>query len=97
MEVVDLRTLAPLDEGRMLASVEKTGRVILVEEGVRSCGVCAELAARIFEKAFDTLEAPLRRLTFPDTPVPAAMTLEGALLPDGEKIAQAARELVAEG
>lgn len=96
MEVVDLRTLTPLDEETMIASVSKTGRVILVEEGTRSCGVTAELAARIFEKAFDLLDAPVKRLTFPDTPVPASMTLESASLPDAQKIMEAARQLLAE-
>lgn len=96
VEVVDLRTLVPLDEETMIASVERTGRVILVEEGVRSCGVAAELSARIYENAFDLLEAPVKRLTFPDMPVPAAMNLEAAALPDAEKIMTAARELVSQ-
>lgn len=95
IEVIDLRTLVPLDEETVRTSVEKTGRVILVEEGTRSCGVAAELAARIFENSFDMLDAPVKRLTFPDTPVPASMTLESAALPDAEKIMRAARELVA--
>ncbi len=94
LEVVDLRTLVPLDEDTMTKSVEKTGRVILVEEGVRSCGVAAELSARIIENSFDLLDAPIVRLTFPDTPVPAAMNLEAAGLPDARKIAAAARKLL---
>ncbi|HUU43480.1 MAG TPA: alpha-ketoacid dehydrogenase subunit beta, partial [Planctomycetota bacterium] len=72
LEVIDLRTLSPLDVDTVAASVQKTGRVILVEEGPRTGGVMAEVAARIAEASFDDLDGPVRRLTMPDIPVPCS-------------------------
>jgi pyruvate dehydrogenase E1 component beta subunit len=95
-EVVDLRTLCPLDMDTVIASATKTGRVLIVEEGPRTGGFAAEVACRIFEAAYDSLDAPIRRLAGPDSPVPAARNLEAAILPDVARIATAAREL-AEG
>jgi pyruvate dehydrogenase E1 component beta subunit len=68
--------------------------VLIVEEGPRTGGIAAEIASGIFEAAYDALDAPIRRLTLPDCPIPAARTLEAALLPDAARIAAAARELV---
>jgi pyruvate dehydrogenase E1 component beta subunit len=88
-EVVDLRTLVPLDEKAVLASVEKTGRAVIVHEAARFCGFGGELAAILAEKAFYSLKAPVVRVTGYDTPFPYA--LENVYLPNAEKIAHAAR------
>ncbi len=92
-EVLDLRTLAPLDMASILASVKKTGRLLIVEEGCRTGGVAAEIGAQVFEQAYDYLSAPLRRLTAPDIPIPASPVLEKAALPDRDRIVQAALAL----
>jgi len=92
-ELIDLRTLSPLDEDTVTTSVRKTGRVILVEEGPRTAGVMAEVAAQIAEKTFDYLDGPVRRLTMPDIPVPCSPVLEQAALPGRDDIVEAAREL----
>jgi pyruvate dehydrogenase E1 component beta subunit len=94
-EVVDLRTLVPLDEKAVLASVEKTGRAVIVHEAPRFCGFGAELAAVLAEKAFFSLKAPVQRVTGYDTPFPYA--LENAYLPNAERIVHAAKAVVAAG
>jgi len=76
VEVIDLRTIVPLDEETILASVAKTGRAVIVHEAVRSFGVGAEIATRINEKLFGKLKAPIRRVTSKDTPVPFSKPLE---------------------
>ena len=88
-EVIDLRTLVPLDEAALLASVEKTGRAVVVHEAARTCGFGAEVAALLSEKAFYSLKAPIARVTGYDTPFPYA--LEHLYLPTAETIAHAAR------
>jgi pyruvate/2-oxoglutarate/acetoin dehydrogenase E1 component len=92
-EVVDVRSLAPLDAAALSASAKKTGRVLVVEEGPLTGGVAAEIAARISEDAFGSLAAPVRRLAMPDVPVPSARELERAVMPDAAAIANAARDL----
>ena len=92
-EVVDVRSLAPLDAATLIASARKTGRVLVVEEGPRTGGLAAEIAAQITEGAFGVLAAPVRRLAMPDTPIPSARELERALMPDAASIAAAARDL----
>lgn len=92
-EVIDLRTLAPLDLETVATSARKTGRVLLVEEGPRTGGFAAEIACRIFDAAYDSLDAPIRRLACPDCPLPAARTLEAACIPHAESIAAEARAL----
>ncbi len=92
-EVVDVRSLAPLDVGTLVASAQKTGRVLVVEEGPLTGGVAAEIATRITEGAFSSLAAPVRRLAMPDVPVPSARELERAVMPDAAAIADAARDL----
>jgi pyruvate dehydrogenase E1 component beta subunit len=94
-EVIDLRSLKPLDEAAILASARRTGRVVVVHEASRSCGVGAEVAALVAEHAFDALKAPLRRLTGPDAPAPSSWPLEQAFVPQADAIAAAALELVA--
>mgnify|MGYP000974079994 CR=1 FL=1 len=95
VEVVDLRTIVPWDRSTVLASVAKTGRALVVYEAHRTAGFGAEIAAEIAESAFQDLDAPVRRLTGLDVPVPAHPTLEAAYLPDETAIADALRELAA--
>jgi pyruvate dehydrogenase E1 component beta subunit len=93
-EVIDPRTLSPLDTETLVASARKTGRAIVVDEGHRSYGVTAELAAAIAEGAFYELDAPVRRLGALDVPVPFSPTLEDETVPTPELVAQTARELL---
>jgi len=93
-EVIDLRTLKPLDEATVLASVRKTGRLIVVHEANRLCGVGAEIAALASEKAWSALRAPVLRLTGPDAPAAASWPLEQAGLPQPDAIRDAARRLL---
>ncbi len=92
-EVIDPRTLSPLDTATLVDSAKKTGRAIVVDEGHRSYGVTAELAAVIAEGAFHHLDAPVRRLGALDVPVPFSPTLEDETVPTAELIASTAREL----
>jgi 2-oxoisovalerate dehydrogenase E1 component len=94
-EVVDLRTLVPYDEETVLASVKKTSRALVVHEAQMTLGFGAEVAARLADAAFPWLDAPIRRVAWPDRPVPFAKNLEKVLMPDKEKVLAAARELVA--
>ena len=94
-EVVDLRTLVPFDEATVLASVQKTGRVLVVHEAQGTGGFGAEIAARLADRAFAFLDAPVRRVAYPDRPVPYARPLEQALLPDARRVLEAAGELLA--
>jgi pyruvate dehydrogenase E1 component beta subunit len=90
-EVVDLRTLRPMDIGTIVESVKKTGRLVTVEEGWRQSGVGAEIAARVMEEAFDWLDAPVARVTGEDVPMPYAANLEKLALPSVEKVVEAAK------
>jgi pyruvate/2-oxoglutarate/acetoin dehydrogenase E1 component len=92
-EVVDPRTLVPLDRDALVRSAEKTGRAIVVDEGHRGYGVTAELASTIAEGAFYSLDAPVRRLGALDVPVPFSPPLEDVTVPTPDLVAQAAREL----
>ena len=93
-EVIDLRTLKPLDEDTILRSACKTGRVVVVHEASGMCGVGAEVAALVAEKAFGHLRAPVLRLTGPDAPAPASFPLEQAFVPQPAQIVAAASNLV---
>lgn len=96
VEVVDLRTLSPLDEETLMASVRKTGKVLIVHEDNLTGGFGAELAARIADKAFTSLDAPIKRLAGPDIPaVPFSHPLQDWFMPDPVKIAAAVRDLAA--
>lgn len=94
IEVVDPRTVVPLDFATILASVEKTGRVVIVDQCHRSCGIAAEIAARIAEEGFDKLKAPIRRVTTPDVPIPFSPPLEAFVSPSEERIAEAIRSIL---
>jgi pyruvate dehydrogenase E1 component beta subunit len=94
VEVVDPRTIVPLDFKTIMASVEKTGRVVVVDECHQSCGVSAELVARIAEAGFDKLKAPIRRVATLDVPVPFSPPLEDFISPSEARIAEAIRATV---
>jgi acetoin:2,6-dichlorophenolindophenol oxidoreductase subunit beta len=93
VEVIDLRTLLPVDMGTIAASLEKTHRAVIAHEGVQNCGIGAEIAARIGTELFDELDAPVMRVGCPFAPIPFAPELERALLPGTADIVRAAREL----
>jgi pyruvate dehydrogenase E1 component beta subunit len=93
-EVVDLRTLRPLDDATIMASVARTHRVLIVDEGWRSGGIGAEISARIMEQRFYDLERPVARLATAEVPIPYARHLEHAALPQVDSIAAAARALI---
>ncbi len=93
-EVVDLRTLLPLDKEQILESVKKTSKVILLHEDTRTGGIAGELAAIISEEAFEYLDGPIMRITAPDTPVPYSPPLEDFFLPKTSDIVRVARQLV---
>ena len=93
LEVIDLRTLRPLDEVTVLESVGRTGRLVVVEEGWRSGGIGAELAARVAEHAFWDLDAPVERVATAEVPIPYAKHLETAALPSAENVIEAVRRV----
>jgi 2-oxoisovalerate dehydrogenase E1 component beta subunit len=92
-EVIDLRTLLPLDRETLLASVKKTNKVLVVHEDTRTGGIAGEIAALVCEGAFEDLDGPILRVTSLDTPVPFSPPLEERFLPNVSKVATAAREL----
>jgi 2-oxoisovalerate dehydrogenase E1 component beta subunit len=92
-EVVDLRTLLPLDRETILASVKKTNRLLVVHEDTRTGGIAGEIAAIVCEEAFDDLDAPVARVTALDTPVPYSPPLEERFLPQRNDVVAAARKL----
>jgi len=94
VEVVDPRTLVPLDKETILNSVKKTGRVVIVTEDCKTAGVSAEIAAIIAEEALDYLDAPIKRVTTPDVPIPFSPPLEQYVIPDEKRIVKAVKEVV---
>ena len=93
VEVIDPRTIRPLDIETIVNSVKKTNRVVVVEESHPFAGVGAEISAQIMERAFDYLDAPVKRLSGADAPMPYAKNLERLALPDVERIVKAVREV----
>jgi len=93
-EVVDPRTLRPLDEQLLISSVEKTNRCVIVEEGWPYAGVGAEIAHRIYMGAFDHLDAPILRVTSEDVPMPYAKNLEHLVVPSAQKVAAAVKQVL---
>jgi len=93
VEVVDLRTLLPLDRETVCASAKKTSKVLLLHEDTRTGGMAGELAATITESVFEYLDGPIVRVTAPDTPIPYSTPLEEAFLPNVEKVVEKARWL----
>ena len=96
VEVIDPRSLAPLDIETILESVARTGRLLVVDEDYGPCGLGAEIAAQVADRGFDDLDAPVRRLNSLHAPVPYSPPLEAAIAPNAERIAQAVRDLLAE-
>ncbi len=94
VEVIDPRTLVPLDEEAILRSVQKTGRLVVVDEDYERCGFTAEVAAVVAEKGFHSLEAPVARVANPNTPIPFNRSLERQVLPDADKIVRAIKSVV---
>jgi 2-oxoisovalerate dehydrogenase E1 component subunit beta len=95
-EVLDLRTIKPIDQAAIIATAKKTGKVLVVHEDNRFAGIAAEVSAIIMENAFDALDAPVMRLTGPDVPaMPFNHVLEDAFMPNAEKILAKAKELAA--
>lgn len=94
VEVVDPRTLVPLDKQTIINSVKKTGKLVIVEEDVRTCGVGAEIASLVFEEAFGYLDAPVKRVATLDVPIPFSPPLEKHVLPNEQKIVNAVKEIM---
>jgi len=93
-EVVDPRTLTPLDKQAIIKSVKKTGRLVIVSEDCKTAGVTAEIAAVVAEEALDYLDAPIKRVAEPDTPIPFSPTLEKYVIPDEKAIIKAIEEII---
>jgi acetoin:2,6-dichlorophenolindophenol oxidoreductase subunit beta len=94
LEVIDLRTLVPLDEACVLDSLRKTGRLVVLHDATRFCGFGAEIAAIAAEKAFDTLKAPIKRIAAPDIPVPVSPPQEQFYKPSSEQVTAAVRAVM---
>jgi pyruvate/2-oxoglutarate/acetoin dehydrogenase E1 component len=97
LEVIDLRSLVPLDLETVIASAQRTGRLLVVHEAVQDFGAGGEIAARVGEELFDLLRVPVKRIGAPSVPMPFNPDLERSLIPGAERIAAAAEELVREG
>jgi pyruvate dehydrogenase E1 component beta subunit len=93
-EVIDPRTLAPLDKETILRSVEKTSRLVVVSEDVMTCGVASEISALVAEYGIFSLDAPIKRISVPDTPIPFAPVMERAVIPQVERITETVRALL---
>ncbi len=96
VEVIDPRTVAPLDMDTIVASVRRTGRLLVVDETFGPCGIGAEIAAQVMDRAFDDLDAPVRRLNGQHVPTPYSAPLEAAVIPHSDDIERAIRDLLAE-
>lgn len=94
IEVVDLRSLKPLDENLIFDSVKKTGRLVIADGGWKTCGVGAEISARVAGSVFKYLKAPIIRVSLPDTPAPASSVLEKAYYPTSDDISSSVRDLI---
>jgi pyruvate dehydrogenase E1 component beta subunit len=94
VEVLDPRTIVPLDEEAILKSLHKTGRLVVVDEDYERCGFSSEVAAIAAEKGFKSLKAPVSRVATPNVPLPFNPNLEKHLLPDKEKIERAIRSVL---
>jgi pyruvate/2-oxoglutarate/acetoin dehydrogenase E1 component len=94
IEVIDLRSIKPLDETLLFESIKKTGKLIIVDGGWKTCGMAAEISARISENIFGYLKAPIIRVTLPDVPAPASSILEKDYYPTFGKIVNAVKSVV---
>jgi pyruvate dehydrogenase E1 component beta subunit len=93
-EVIDLRSLKPLDESLLFDSVRKTGRLVIADGGWKTGGVTAEVSALVAEKAFSDLKAPIMRVSLPDTPAPGSSALEKVFYPDSDDIILAVKKVL---
>jgi len=93
-EIIDPRTLCPLDMPSIISSVKKTQRLVIIEEGHRTGGIGAEIAASIFEEAYYLLDAPIRRVCAQDVPIPASVSLESKVLPNASNIVETVRSVI---
>jgi pyruvate dehydrogenase E1 component beta subunit len=94
VEVIDLRSVKPLDKDLLLKSVAKTGRLVIADGGWKTCGMAAEISALVCEHGFGFLKAPIKRVTLPDSPAPASGALEKHYYPGNDMIIQAVKEIV---
>jgi pyruvate dehydrogenase E1 component beta subunit len=94
-EVVDVRTLVPLDEGAIIKSIEKTGHLVVTDEARDSCSAASQIAAVAADKAFHALKAPVKRVTVPDVSMPYAPNAEQAVMPDADDIVAAVQATLA--
>lgn len=97
VEVIDLRSLKPLDEDILYKSVRKTHRLVIVDAGWKTCGVAAEISALVASNVFNSLKAPIIRISLPDTPAPASSALEKAYYPQSENIISTIKKLLCNG
>jgi 2-oxoisovalerate dehydrogenase E1 component beta subunit len=95
IEIIDLRTVMPWDKEAVLASARKTSKVLVLHEDTRTGGFGGEIAATIAEEAFEDLDAPIRRIAAPDTPVPFSPVLEKAFIPQVDDVVRGLKELIA--
>jgi pyruvate dehydrogenase E1 component beta subunit len=95
VEVIDLRSVKPLDEVLLFESVKKTGKLLIADGGWRTCGMAAEISARVSEKIFEYLKAPITRVTLPDAPAPASTALERGYYPTFKEIARGVKAILA--
>jgi pyruvate/2-oxoglutarate/acetoin dehydrogenase E1 component len=93
-DIIDPRTIQPLDLGTIVESVKRTGRLVIASDDVKSGGIGSEIAAAVVEEAFDSLDAPILRVASPNTPIPFSSTLEQSYMPNAEKILAAAKKLI---
>jgi pyruvate dehydrogenase E1 component beta subunit len=93
-EVIDLRTIKPLDEATILRSIKKTGKLVIADSGWKSFGISAEIAARVAENGFSFLESPIVRVALPDSPAPASSVLEKAYYPSAQDIVKAVKKVL---
>jgi pyruvate/2-oxoglutarate/acetoin dehydrogenase E1 component len=96
VEIVDPRTLVPLDKKTILDSVRKTSRLVIVDEDYERCGFASEIAAIVADEAFDVLDEPIKRVSTPNVPIPFAPVLENAVIPSEQRIVETVRDLVGE-
>jgi 2-oxoisovalerate dehydrogenase E1 component beta subunit len=94
IEIIDLRTVMPWDKEAVLASARKTSKVLVLHEDTRTGGFGGEIAATIAEEAFEDLDAPIRRIAAPDTPVPFSPVLEKAFIPQVDDVVRGLKELI---
>lgn len=94
VEVLDIRTVKPLDKELLIDSVKKTGRLVVADGGWRTCGFAAEICCLVFEEAFGSIKSPVARVTLPDVPAPASSILEEVYYPDSDSIVQAVKKVL---